>query len=80
MSKDNLLEILRNNGDLNDVKPNSIDVQPIRRGRWECEFYNDVFDVYQADCSICKRDSNNKYDKPSEVYEYCPHCGARMSK
>lgn len=29
MSKDNLLEILRNNGDLNDVKPNSIDVQPI---------------------------------------------------
>lgn len=24
MSKDNLLEILQNNGDLNDVKPNSI--------------------------------------------------------
>lgn len=24
MSEDNLLEILRNNGDLNDVKPNSI--------------------------------------------------------
>ena len=54
------------------------DVQPAKRGKWVCEFYNDVFDVYQADCSVCKRESTDKYDKVSEVYEYCPHCGARM--
>ena len=54
------------------------DVQPVNRGRWICEFYNDVFDVYQADCSVCKRESTDKYDKVSESYGYCPHCGARM--
>lgn len=56
----------------------STDVQPVKRGRWVCEFYNDVFDVYQADCSVCKKESTDKYDKVSESYEYCPHCGARM--
>lgn len=54
--------------------------QFIRHGQWECEFYNDLFDVYQADCSVCKRESTNKYDKVSEDYEYCPHCGADMRK
>ncbi len=54
------------------------DVQTVKCGRWICEFYNDVFDVYQADCSVCKRESTDKYDKVSESYEYCPHCGARM--
>lgn len=54
------------------------DVQPVKHGQWVCEFYNDVFDVYQADCSVCKRESTNKYDKVSESYEYCPHCGAKM--
>ena len=53
-------------------------IQPVKHGRWICEFYNDVFDVYQADCSVCKRESTDKYDKISESYEYCPHCGARM--
>jgi NADH pyrophosphatase NudC (nudix superfamily) len=56
----------------------SSDVQSVKRGRWICEFYNDVFDVYQADCSVCKRESTDKYNKVSESYEYCPHCGARM--
>lgn len=53
-------------------------IQTVNHGRWICEFYNDVFDVYQADCSICKKESTDKYDKVSESYEYCPHCGARM--
>lgn len=56
----------------------AVDVKPVKHGQWICEFYNDVFDVYQADCSACKRESTNKYDKVSESYEYCPHCGARM--
>ena len=56
----------------------STDVQSVKQGRWMCEFYNDVFDIYQVDCSVCKRESTNKYDKVSESYEYCPHCGARM--
>ena len=55
------------------------DVQPVKHGRWVCEFYNDVFDVYQADCSVCKKESTDKYDKVSESYEYCPHCGTRMN-
>lgn len=55
------------------------DVQPVKRGHWICEFYNDVFDVYQADCSVCQKESTDKYDKVSESYEYCPHCGAKMS-
>ena len=54
------------------------DVQPVKYGLWICEFYNDVFDVYQADCSVCKKESTDKYDKVSESYEYCPHCRARM--
>jgi NADH pyrophosphatase NudC (nudix superfamily) len=56
----------------------SADVQSVKHGQWVCEFYNDVFDVYQADCSVCKKESTDKYDKVSESYEYCPHCGARM--
>ena len=58
----------------------SADVQPVKYASWICEFYNDVFDVYQADCSVCKRESTNKYNKVSECYEYCPHCGVRMIK
>lgn len=54
-------------------------VQPVKQGRWVCEFYNDVFDVYQADCSVCKKESTDKYDKVSESFEYCPHCGAKMN-
>lgn len=63
---------------LNRLETKFADVQPVKCGRWICEFYNDVFDVYQADCSVCKRESTDKYDKVSESYEYCPHCGARM--
>ena len=64
--------------DENIIEALGADVQPIRHGRWICEFYNDVFDVYQADCSVCKKESTDKYDKVSESYEYCPHCGADM--
>lgn len=54
------------------------DVQSTKHGQWICEFYNDVFDVYQADCSVCKKESSNKYAKVSESYAYCPNCGVKM--
>ena len=65
---------------LNRLETKLADIQPVKCGRWIREFYNDVFDVYQADCSVCKRESTDKYDKVSESYEYCPHCEARMMK
>lgn len=59
-------------------KVSAADVQLVKHGRWISEFYNDVSDVYQADCSVCEQESTNRYVKVSEGYEFCPHCGARM--
>lgn len=47
MSKDNLLEILRNNGDLNDVKPNlefieNIITEPTNNELKRCPFCGNV--------------------------------------
>ena len=83
LDRANLMWYFETEGDyqelLKDIKRIPVaDVQPLKHGQWVCEFYNDVFDVYQADCSVCKRESTNKYDKVSESYEYCPHCGAKM--
>ncbi len=72
-AKDGCVSVL---DDINSLP--KADVQSVKHGQWVCEFYNDVFDVYQADCSVCKKESTDKYDKVSESYEYCPHCGARM--
>ena len=61
------------------------DVQPVKRGRW-LEHRAVWIDqprmegwFVQAKCSECERLAPvlNRFTK-SVVYEYCPHCGARM--
>ena len=49
------------------------DVQPVRRGRWECVGHDDK--TYWYRCSACgheEHDNMTKHDK------YCSSCGARM--
>ena len=48
----------------------SVDVEPVKHGRWVCGDYYDVGDV----CSECDWDS--QMICPS--YRYCPNCGAIM--
>lgn len=51
----------------------SADVAPVRHGKW-----NNHKDEHV--CSICKDVviADWTYDYDELVYDYCPHCGARM--
>lgn len=49
-------------------RTSAADVVEIRRGTWE--YYSSTM----MECSICKR------HVPVHRYEFCPHCGARMSR
>ena len=62
--------------DLIDEIP-AADVQPVKRGRWENEYLDD--DVWWADCTNCKNDTNSRFGRVSS-YAFCPNCGARMIK
>lgn len=49
------------------------DVQPVKRGRWECVGHDDT--TYWYRCSVCgheEHDNMTKHDK------FCSSCGARM--
>lgn len=49
------------------------DVQPVKRGRWECIGHDDT--TYWYRCSVCgheEHDNMTKHDK------FCSSCGARM--
>lgn len=48
------------------------DVQEVRHGKWEDEF----FDVI---CSVCK-ESFNVIDNDVHRFDFCPNCGAKMDK
>ena len=71
---------------LKDVKAaEAADVKPVKRGRW-LEHRAVWIDqprmegwFVQAKCSECERLAPvlNRFTK-SVVYEYCPHCGAKM--
>ena len=51
------------------------DVQPVKRGKWS-ECYT-VSHHYSGICSVCGKASIR--NQQSEPYEFCPHCGAKMS-
>ena len=52
----------------------TIDTVPVRRGRWVSVPYK-----LARVCSVCNRDEPYKFaDIDADVYDYCPHCGAKM--
>lgn len=52
----------------------TIDVAPVRHGRWVS-----VPHKLARVCSVCNRDEPYKFaDIDADVYDYCPSCGARM--
>ena len=54
----------------------SADVAPVRHGRWVS-----VPHKLARVCSVCNRDEPYKFaDVDADVYNYCPHCGAKMDK
>ena len=84
---DRALEIVRNQG---IAHPNAyhltnyatlilreaptIDVAPVRHGRWVS-----VPHKLARVCSVCNRDEPYKFaDIDADVYDYCPNCGAKM--
>ena len=52
----------------------TIDVAPVRHGRWVSVPYK-----LARVCSVCNRDEPYKFaDIDADVYDYCPSCGAKM--
>lgn len=52
----------------------TIDVAPVRHGRWVS-----VPHKLARVCSVCNRDEPYKFaDIDADVYDYCPNCGAKM--
>ena len=52
------------------------DVVEVRHGRWVS-----VQHKLARVCSVCNRDEPYKFaDVDADVYNYCPHCGAKMEK
>ena len=52
------------------------DVAEVRHGRWVS-----VQHKLARVCSVCNRDEPYKFaDVDADVYNYCPHCGAKMGK
>ena len=50
------------------------DVAPARHGRWVS-----VPHKLARVCSVCNRDEPYKFaDIDTDVYDYCPNCGAKM--
>ena len=53
---------------------NNEDVEQIRHGRWISVPYK-----LSRICSICESDEPYKNaDEDADIYDYCPHCGAKM--
>ena len=52
----------------------SADVATVRHGRWVS-----VPHKLARVCSVCNRDEPYKFaDIDTDVYDYCPNCGAKM--
>ena len=50
------------------------DVQAVRHGKWKS-----VGGKLSRFCSICGHDEPYKFaDNNAHIYNYCPHCGAKM--
>lgn len=54
------------------------DLQPVRRGEWEDERYDDLLGCYIATCSECGYESTDHY-RITDNHRHCEYCGARMN-
>lgn len=54
-------------------------IQPVKRGKWEGEHYNELIECYEANCSECGYESTDKY-RITDNHRYCEYCGTRMIK
>jgi hypothetical protein len=55
------------------------DVQPVKRGKWEEERYDELLHCYSAICSECGYTSSDHYGITS-THKFCEWCGAKMIK
>lgn len=55
----------------------TIDAAPVRRGEWVFNFETSA-GVVDEKCSVCR----SWFERPSirSQYNFCPHCGAQMSR
>ena len=51
----------------------SADVEPVRHGRWEV-FYAEELCGYRRAYYVC----SNCFNSSDDEFDYCPNCGARM--
>lgn len=51
----------------------SADVEPVRHGRWEV-FYAEELCGYRRAYYVC----SNRFGSSDDEFDYCPNCGARM--
>ena len=49
------------------------DVEEVRHGEWEYPFNRDI-----AKCTVCDFCVQDKINNVSEMYKFCPSCGADM--
>ena len=70
-----IAEYIRN--ELEKMVISAADVQPVRRGKWEDERYDDLLHCYIATCSECGYESTDKYSITNN-HKCCEYCGARM--
>ena len=71
-----IAEVIRNNLE-NMVIPAAVDVQPVRRGEWEEERFDELLQCYSATCSECGYESTDKY-RITDNHRHCEYCGAKM--
>ena len=50
-----------------------LEIEPVRRGRWEGLMLTSYPPKYRKQCSVCRYMACT-----SENYHYCPSCGAKM--
>ena len=55
------------------------DVQSVKRGEWEDEYFDEGFNCFCAVCSVCGYESTDHFSI-IDNHKYCEYCGARMIK
>lgn len=70
--------------DILDDKP-AADVRPVKRGEWqECEVLKikdtNIDELQSAFCPVCERYHTTPYRYYFSDYNFCPNCGADMTK